>query len=62
VTLQIILVFTLPHPKTFTQGCVNVFDKYLHWPRVGVKNTCIHCNRISVSVIYSGFTRRIYRY
>jgi hypothetical protein len=29
VTLQIILVFT--------QGCVIVFDKYLHWPHVSVK-------------------------
>jgi len=34
VTLQIILVFTLTGPKTFTQGCVSVFDKYLHWPCV----------------------------
>jgi hypothetical protein len=49
-TLQIILVFTLTRPKTFTQGRVNASDKYLHWPCVGVKNTCIHCNRISVSV------------
>jgi hypothetical protein len=30
VTLQIILVFTFTHPKTFTQGYVSVFDKYLH--------------------------------
>jgi len=37
VTLRIILVFTLTHPKTFTGGCVSVFDKYLHWPRVNVK-------------------------
>jgi hypothetical protein len=35
VTLHIILVFTL-RPKTFTWGCVSVFDKYLHWPRVSV--------------------------
>jgi hypothetical protein len=34
VTLQIILVFTLTHTKTFAQ--VNVFDKYLHWPCVSV--------------------------
>ncbi len=50
MTLQIVLVFTLTGPKTFTRGCVNVFDIYLHWPRVGVKNTYIHCNRISVHV------------
>jgi hypothetical protein len=31
VTLQIILVFTFTHPKTFTQGCVSVCDKYLYW-------------------------------
>jgi len=37
VTLQIILVFTLTCPKTFTWGCVSAFDKYLHWPRVSVK-------------------------
>jgi hypothetical protein len=39
VTLQIILVFALrlTHLKTFTQGCVSVFDKYLHWPCVSVK-------------------------
>jgi len=37
VTLQIILVFTLTHPKTFAQGHVSVFDKYLHWPRVSGK-------------------------
>jgi hypothetical protein len=40
VTLQIILVFTLTHPKTFTQ--VNVFDKYLHWPCVSVKYIYIY--------------------
>ncbi len=34
VTLQIILVFTLTLPKTFTQGRVSVHDKYLHWPSV----------------------------
>jgi hypothetical protein len=28
VTLQIILVFTLTQPKTFTHGRVNVFEKY----------------------------------
>jgi hypothetical protein len=50
VTLQIILVFTLTRPKTFTQGCVSVFDKYLHWPRVSVKKLYIHNNRISVGV------------
>jgi hypothetical protein len=40
VTLQLILVFTLTvtHPKTVTLGCVSVCDKYLHWPRVSVKN------------------------
>jgi hypothetical protein len=37
VTLQIISVFTLKHPKTFTLGCVSVCDKYLHWPCVSVK-------------------------
>jgi hypothetical protein len=30
VTLQIILVFTLTHPKTFTLGRVSVCNKYLH--------------------------------
>ncbi len=50
MTLQIILVFTLTHPKTFTQGHVSVFDKYLHWPHVSGKNLYIHCNKISVTV------------
>jgi hypothetical protein len=36
VTLQIILVITLTCPKTFTQGRVSVFEKYLHWLRVSV--------------------------
>ncbi len=37
MTLQIILVFTLTCPKTFTRGHhVSVFDKYLHWPCVRV--------------------------
>jgi hypothetical protein len=36
VTLQIILVFTVAHPKTFTLGHVSVFDKYLHWPHISV--------------------------
>jgi hypothetical protein len=49
VTLRIILVFTLTHPKTFTQGLVSVFEKYLHWRQVSV-NIYIHCNRISVNV------------
>ncbi len=39
VPLQIILVFTLTCPKTFTQGHVSVFDKYLHWPCASVKKT-----------------------
>jgi hypothetical protein len=38
--------------QTFTQGHVNVFDKYLHWAHVSLK--CFrkrkHCNRIIVSV------------
>jgi len=44
VTLQIILILTLTCPKTFTQGHVNVCDKYLHWPHVSlnVKNKYIH--------------------
>jgi hypothetical protein len=54
VTLQIILVFTftLTCPKTFTQGRVNVFDKYSYSFRVNVnvKYIYTHCNRISVSV------------
>jgi hypothetical protein len=41
VTLRIILVLTLTHPITFTQGHVSVFDKYLHWPCVSVKNIYI---------------------
>jgi hypothetical protein len=36
VTLQIIIVFTLTCPKTFTQGRVSVFEKYLDWLRVSV--------------------------
>jgi hypothetical protein len=42
VTLQIILVFTLTCPKTFKEGCVSAFDKYLHWPCVSVKNIYIY--------------------
>jgi hypothetical protein len=42
VTLQIILVFTLTRPKTFTQGPVSVCDKYLQWPRVTVKYIYIY--------------------
>jgi len=38
VTLQIILIFTLRCPKTFSWGHVSVYDKYLHWPCVSVKN------------------------
>jgi hypothetical protein len=39
VTLWITLIYTLilTHPKTFTEGRVNVFDKYLHWLGVNVK-------------------------
>jgi hypothetical protein len=40
VTLQIILVATLTHPKTFTQGHVSVSGKYIY----------IHCNKISLTV------------
>jgi hypothetical protein len=28
VILQVILVFTLKCPQTFTWGCISVFDKY----------------------------------
>jgi hypothetical protein len=49
VTLQVILLFTLTRPKTFSQGRVSVFHQYLHWPQVSVK-IYIHCNRISVNV------------
>jgi len=40
LALQIILIFTsiTTHPKPYTGGCVSVFDKYLHWPHVSVKN------------------------
>jgi hypothetical protein len=31
-SLQIILVFTVTRPKTFTQGHVSVLDKYLCCP------------------------------
>jgi hypothetical protein len=37
VAFQIILVFTLTCTKTFTQGRVSVFDKYLHWPHASVR-------------------------
>jgi hypothetical protein len=37
MTLQIVIVFTLTRSKTFTQGSVSVFNKYLHWPCVSVK-------------------------
>jgi len=52
VTLQIILVLTLTHPKTFTRGHVNVFDKYLHWFQVSVivKKKKKHYNTINVCV------------
>jgi hypothetical protein len=42
VTLWIwTLIYTLKltHPKTFTEGHVNIFDKYLHWLGVSVKET-----------------------
>ncbi len=37
VTLQIILVLTFTCPKSFIQGRVCVFDKYLHWPCASVR-------------------------
>jgi hypothetical protein len=37
VTLQIILIFTLTHLKTFTWGCLSVFDRSLHWPHVSAR-------------------------
>ncbi len=36
LTLWITLVYSPTCSKTFTQGHVNVFDKYLHKPRVRV--------------------------
>jgi hypothetical protein len=39
MTLLIALIYALTCPQNiFTQGRVNVFDKYLHWPRVSVKS------------------------
>jgi hypothetical protein len=38
VSLQIILVFTLTCLNTFTWGSESVFDNYLHWPCVSVRN------------------------
>jgi hypothetical protein len=32
------IIYRLTHLKTFTWSCVNVFDKYLHWPVKNVKN------------------------
>ncbi len=49
VTLQIIFVFRLTCPKTFTRGHVSVFDKYLYWPCVRVFKKK-HCNWIGVGV------------
>jgi hypothetical protein len=42
VILQIILVFTFTCPKTFTQGCVSVINKYLYWLCVIVNVTHIY--------------------
>jgi hypothetical protein len=42
VTLQIILVLTFTRPKSFTQGGVSVFDKYLHWPLCKCKSKNIY--------------------
>jgi len=50
VNLQIILVLTFTLLKTCTQAHVNVFDKYLHWSCVSVKNIYIHSYMISVNV------------
>jgi hypothetical protein len=64
VTLQIILVLTLTCPKTFTRGCVSVFEKYLDGLCVSVSviyiyiyihththtHTHTHSNMISVNV------------
>ncbi len=52
VTLQILLVFTLTCPKTFTWGHLSVFDKYLHWLHgsVSAKREKNSANRISAIV------------
>ncbi len=49
----------LTHPKIFTWNHVNVFDKYLHQPCVGVQKQIIHDNNISVVIKSSNY---IYNY
>jgi hypothetical protein len=41
---------TITCPKTFTQDCVNAFDKYLHWSDVNLNaiKIFIHNNNVSV--------------
>jgi hypothetical protein len=54
LTLQIILVFTLTLPKTFTRGCVSVCDKYLHGPHVSViKFGRVSANDLHLHWIYT---------
>jgi hypothetical protein len=36
--------YHLNAPKTFTRVCVNIFDKYLHCPRISVND--LHLYRI----------------
>ncbi len=57
-TLQIILVFTLTRPKTFTQGHVSILDKYLCCPLCKCKKfghvsvNDLHLHWIYMSCIY----------
>jgi hypothetical protein len=50
------MIYTLPHPKTFTWSCVNVNDFVLHFLVLSVKNiidtigTCVF-----TLIIFKGF-------
>lgn len=35
-------IYTFTYPKTFTQYCVNVFDKYLHYYYISVSVKTIY--------------------
>ncbi len=57
VTLQVILVFTFTCPKTFTQGRVHVFDKYLqcwYWTIHSFQLIHLHNmeNYVCVRIVY----------
>jgi hypothetical protein len=57
-----VYIFTVAHPKTFTQYNVNIFDNHVHYPCVNVKEDIYLAGNVSKDLHIHSFSCCIYEY